>query len=811
MRRGLAIALCLAGCGIFGSSGSTTPAEDGPRLAMAEVRGARVVMLRRPTPGHVHVALWLDAGARDASPPQLATIAAWVAAARAGDDVQARVLPDGTSFEVSCETATIGSCVAALGRVIATRDATEEEVSRLRVRLGAVRRRAASDDARLAEALALAALLGDGAAGFAPLGAAEDDEAVGARAVSAFLGAHYGPRRAMLIGAGDARPEALTDAVSSALGASVPAGEARATRTLAGADGTRTEARARAAVGSTSVAAIAIAASGIQRAAVIAHAIAGSDIGARLETEGPLVHAFEVRGGALVLAHVAHEEIDRAAVELAVATQTAMAEETRARTLALDDDAVTAARAIGLRWVATGDAAALALSTLDADASDTSPGTDEPANAGALALGVLIAGGRADSDEADPDRAARERATAIADSALEAARAAAQPASRGEVSDHAASVVTANGARIDVRRRSEDARAAVAMRFAGGAASDPPSVHGRAALLAVLAAETCPALGPGGAAERAAAVGATIAPRVDARSWGLVVEAPASHWREALDLATRCALAVTPSRTDVERARILLLDRLDGGAVLAAWAARSLAPDAPGGIAPLGGLDAVRETSVASVRRAWREAATGARISVAIVGDVPVDDAVARAARRVARLEAGTAVGRTPEVEVAQPDGPLAEDYPGPSPRVVATWRAGAGAARNADAARVLADVLAVRLGSAHGLRTVWADGGVDARGAWAAVALDASEAALADLPSRIAGTLGTIEDESLRDAYAARARARARGEARPAEAADAVARRRLTPAPRSSPDATWAALRAASPGYVIGRPRTAE
>ena len=861
MRRGLGIALCLTGCGIFGGTEGTTPEAEGPRLAVTEVHGARVVSLRRPTPGHVHVALFVDAGARDAEPAQVALVAAWIAAGRSANDVHARVLPDGTSFEVSCETARLAACVAVLGRALGTRSVNDEEVTRARGRLVAARRRAAGDDAREAEALALEALLGERAAGFDAFGRAESDDAVTVERVSAFLAEHYGPARSMLVAAGDVRSEALVDAAETALAASPEASAARATRRLvlaAAGDA------AQVAVGTSNVAAAAVATADLRRAAAIARAIVGSDTGARLETSEPVVHAFEVRGGALVLAHVAYEDLERAATELAVAAQTAIAEERRARPIALDDDAVAAAHRVGLRWIASSDDGAIEAlideGTIDS-ASDTSSAAGERAGAAGgdgsgvvagsassdgevLALGALIAGGRADaSDEEDPDRAARERATQIAERALAAAREAERPAARGEVSRSAASVVTSNGARIDVRRRTEDARAAVAIRFAGGAASDPPAVHGRAAMLAVLVAEACPALGPGGAAERATAIDATIAPRVDGRSWGLVVEAPAARWREALDLATRCALAVTPSRTDVERARILLLDRLDGGAVLAAWAARSLAADAPGGVAPLGGLDAVRETSVASVRRAWREATTGARIAIAIVGDVPVDDAVARAARRVSRLPSGAAVGRAPDVELEAIEGPLAEDLPGGSPRVVVTWRGvgtspgaeagasaaatrgvgagasatraaiagGSGRAVDADGARVFADAVAARLGAMPGLRLVWSDGGTDARGAWAAIGLDASEAALADLPSRVAAAVAEVDDASLRSAHAARARARVRSEARPAAAADAIARDRLARERRGDPDATWAALRAARPGYVIGRPRASD
>ena len=56
--------------------------------------GTRVVSLARQTRGVVRLALYIDAGSRDASPPQAATIAAWLAAQRGGPLLEALVYPD---------------------------------------------------------------------------------------------------------------------------------------------------------------------------------------------------------------------------------------------------------------------------------------------------------------------------------------------------------------------------------------------------------------------------------------------------------------------------------------------------------------------------------------------------------------------------------------------------------------------------------------------------------------------------------------------------------------------------------------------
>jgi hypothetical protein len=121
----------------------------------------------------------------------------------------------------------------------------------------------------------------------------------------------------------------------------------------------------------------------------------------------------------------------------------------------------------------------------------------------------------------------------------------------------------------------------------------------------------------------------------------------------------------------------------------------------------------------------------------------------------------------------------------------------------------VFGERVAAELGGVRGASVLWWDGGGDARGAWAAVGLDASEAVLADLPTLVASAIGRVTDEQLRAAAVHRAQSRARADASPAATADRVARTRLR-GERRDGDAprTWASLRAARPSYVIGRPR---
>src|SRR5262245_37757859 len=116
-----------AGCG------GSQPAPHNPALGLDLVRhagdGPSVAVLPRATGNLVRLSLWLDAGSRDAQPPQVATLAGWLAAEAAGPDVRAgraggtrarAVVPEGRARAVLRPTAA-GSFAAGAGRASAGR------------------------------------------------------------------------------------------------------------------------------------------------------------------------------------------------------------------------------------------------------------------------------------------------------------------------------------------------------------------------------------------------------------------------------------------------------------------------------------------------------------------------------------------------------------------------------------------------------------------------------------------------------------------------------------------------------------------
>ena len=156
--------------------------EDADGLAFA--------FIPMPTEEQVLLALFVDAGARDAEHPQVATLAAWLAAGSA-PGVVATVYPDATRFVMPCETAALHQCVSALRQVLSRREVRAEELQVLHERLRRVRRGARGEALRRLELSALEGLLG--AAQRDPLGEGEHDAASYTVNVRRFMSELYGP------------------------------------------------------------------------------------------------------------------------------------------------------------------------------------------------------------------------------------------------------------------------------------------------------------------------------------------------------------------------------------------------------------------------------------------------------------------------------------------------------------------------------------------------------------------------------------------------------------------------------------------
>ncbi len=698
------------------SAPRSAPAQT-ERVVVGVSAGTAVATLVRPTPGVLRMSLFIDAGSRDATPPQLATLAAWIAAARAGRGVNATVFPDATELALQCESTDAAHCASMLQTALSTRAPSEAEVQAARMRLQAARREAlARDPERQADALALHGLLGEPARGFFPLGSAEDDGQCDLQSVAAFLRTHYGPTRALLVAAGDARPEQIHELVARTVARAPAAAHARAARTLTVASAPRLEL----AVADRAVVSLAIAAADIGRAQAFADSLQRSvqqaSPGSPLHLQGSV---FEARGGALALLHVhGAEQGDtlgrsvRALAWLLVEPPGA----SLARTAA--DDLSSVAQTLGVRWSAAGPAS-----------------SDLPA----FAAGALADGGRGDQPRVkDPNAAVyatyNTRLQAIFDQALASAR----PRVRGPSDAYAASVVTDNGGRIDVRVTTGE-RVAIAVRNALGAERDPPLLHGRAALLATLSTTACAGGGPEALQAELQALGATLLPRVDAQSYGVLLELPRAHWRQGIELALRCVQAPSADALAFSDAALRLQARLAGARSaqrMRAQVAALVTPAAPGLCAPWGNPQLIGNLNARTLSEWSRETTFGAAWAVAISGALPVSEAVERVARRIARMPAGRL---PPAVQPAEPvtqatgqANLLAPSSEGSD--VLVVWQARAARATPA-AAQVLATALSVLLSRQPGATLLWREGDAHSWGAWAAVALHVS----AELAPRLA------------------------------------------------------------------------
>jgi len=735
--------VAILGCG--GAGLVTTPRNASAGLSISTVSGARVVALRRSTPGVVQLSLWIDAGSRDASPPQLAAVAAWQAAEQSGEGATGHALPDSTSIDLTCESVSIDACVRRLIRGLSTRqvDGLETTMAELRRR----RRLAATDESRQADSLALRALLGVAASGFNPLGADEDDPRVTPDAVQRFLADHYGASRALIVAVGDVDAAALGEAVGEALEDCPPARAARGPRGLP----VIREPIVEVEVGEGNTVSVATAAADLTTAAGLAAELHRGD--GHEVSEMPLsVHAFEVRGGALLLARLSGADPADATRDLVRHLARVRAEGVAPFPLDLPEAPAEAAQRLGQAF---------------------GGGRGNPPRPVA-AVGAVIAGGRGDAAaNADPDAALRTRWAEILGTARAAGVSAATPHVVGDLGSLRASARTENGARIEVMRRVGDPRVAVAVRFRGGASGDPAELHGRTALLATLAVTACAGLGRGGLEARLDALGAELTPTVGSSGWGLVVSAPRIRWREALSIAVACALGPDTSPEQIERARGRHLDRLDEHPP-APWAGRALFPLAPGLVAPLGDSRAVRRLPTDAVARAAQESRVGARLTVAVVGDVPVREAVDRVARRIASLPRGEG---PPGPQLGEPIADLGtEEWAGPAPRVVVAWRAADSGLLVPAGAAAFASTVGARLSRHGALRLVWAGGGAGPWGAWAAVALDVTEEALDQVPDQVAAALGDGLFDAVIQMVRAEARERALSQARGAVAAERLA-----------------------------------
>jgi len=770
--RWLRAALAATGCALAACSGATLTPPPSSLGLVRDGRGAGpdIAHIAQPAGDSLQLALWLDAGARDAQPPQVATLAAWLAAEAAGGNVQAQVFPDGIELTAPCRKRELAACLGRLQRGLSMRRPELARFAAARDRLIAARRAAqGADAARDGDRLALQALYGaEHAAGLFPLGDATDDAQATAERTAEFFARHFGPERALVVAVGELDGDALAEATARAFARSRRATHARAShRGLPEAeDGVTVD------VADVTAISLALAAPSTARA----HAAAAA-LKARLEREplglpGPVRgHVFEVRGGALALLRVPSRDpqdvVHAAAHEIERLRHEGLPAAIPARSAA--HLPLSQARRLGLRWIVQG-----------------APGSE-----GGLALGagVLVAGGRADAiAKQHPDAALRERSDEQLQAAFAAGVAHANPPLDGDVADDAASVTLDNGARVEIRQRAGE-QVAIAVRFARGAGDDPPTLHGRTALLATLTATACAGLSAEQLSTRLHELGADLQSRVDARSWGITLTAPSASWQAALVLALDCALHPALERRHLSSARLRLSERLgpEGGpGELHAAVAEQLWPSAPGALAPWGSPARQASVSLAAVRELWLQSRRGPAVSVGVVGAVPAEVAASWAARRVAQLAAKATVDAAP-----QPPTPVQNRVTIDQPTLgLALWRVQSVDSDPAGA-QAFAAIMRAALAQVPGVAAVWHGGGVAGDGGWAAVGLSGAPEPLAGAASALREAARVVSAETLTraadQAFGLAERTRAAAASDPTLAAEALARAALQPAQESN------------------------
>jgi predicted Zn-dependent peptidase len=501
-------------------------------------------------------------------------------------------------------------------------------------------------------------------------------------------------------------------------------------------------------------------------------------------------HVFPVRGAALALLRVEGGGATALAPAVRELVLLRLEEPPPGAAGSEGDDLASISRSIGLRF-GTREAA-------EPNLPDIQFGT------GLLLEGTAGAGPRAkvQLQQSESDRRAQ------AQQLFQRALAIAEPRTRGEVDDYAAAVVTDNGARIDVQF-AHSPYVAIAVRVASGAEQDPADLHGRSALLASLTASACAGLGPERLRDQLAQLGATLEPRVNPESYGLLLRAPSEQWQAALDLALRCARQPSRAPSDFAAAAARLQERFIEGApelALRARAAVQISPRAPGMCAPWGDAGRIGNLSPRLLAAAFRDSEVGARWSVALVGPVPIADATSRIARRLADLPAGTLPGAAQPGEPERPAFVVAADA-AEGATLLATWSA-RGQFVDRLGAAVFASALHARLAQLAGLEVLWQDADTYSAGAYAALQLRASAEVLPKLPAALAESAARLDQAALDEALeralplAERTRSSADGEA--SVRAERLARTRLganlAPGTRATAEALLQAMRKTTP-----------
>lgn len=755
--------------------------------------GMRVASLPRATPSVVWLALYIDAGSRDAALPETATLSARLAAERAGANVIATVFPDVTELGLSCQTSELKACVERLASALAARDPEAAALAQARSRLRDDQRRAlALEPLSELDTLALNALLGDEGRSFFPLGSVDSDLVHASQAVPAFLSQHYGPERALLVAAGEIAEGQLLGLATSAFSSSPRALARRSERELVPAP------RAKLEVSFDNQSAATLALAGRDEASLRDATQSLTTVLAQIEPKTSIKgHVFAARSGALAVLRLRGDDSERALREATRALARMQREPPKSSApLARPDDLRSSARELGLAFGAEGGA-----------------GPDALHFGAALALVAEPDGGPADIKRlTQREQARRERAQDQFDAALNQA----DPALSGEQDEHVAAVRLENGAQLDVQFM-QGSSVAVAIRIASGAAWDPPSRHGRAALLATLTSMYCAGMTPELLQARLEQLGATLQTRVDAESYGALMRVPREHFEEATELLLRCMR--TPSRHPmhlIEASTKLQqqLKRSEQGLALRARAADLISPKAPGPLAPWGDPHRIPNLQPSELEQVLRENEIGDRWAIGVVGPVDVPNSTRWLARRLSDL---AATPRVVEPHWDEPQSALPSEPPrsrGLHGTFVAVWSA-RGQFPGALGAELFARSLRALLGALPGVEVLWHDADSYKQTSFAALALRVRHDLLPTAPRWLKDAAQSLDnvwlEQALDPALAEAERLRNAAQAELSVRAERIARLRLG-ASFEAPTLDSArkqilALRDAQPGITAAPP----
>ena len=305
--------------------------------------------------------------------------------------------------------------------------------------------------------------------------------------------------------------------------------------------------------------------------------------------------------------------------------------------------------------------------------------------------------------------------------------ASAAPSLTGPLNDAQGNVRLANGARITARYR-EGTHFGLSLRLRGGSALDPPTQHGRAALLSAVLVQGCSEAKP----PQAAALRLGVRPRhwVEPDGLGVSVSAPATHFAEVVEDLLDCWLHPDTRPQALQAARLWLRQRqgrshraADNRAAAAALAA----PAAPGLWAPLGHAAGAAAVGEREARTQLELALRGERLQVGLVGPHNPEAVLPRIARRLALLPRGKPAPESPVPGPAVP--PATGGGPNRGQTLLLWMGPPASSASGAAGALAFAAVARAMLNGRPGVTTTWHAGDAGPAGSWAGVVLRHADA----------------------------------------------------------------------------------